>query len=190
MNKKALIQRLREETAHDLHHETVTLLLEAAEALAQPEQTSAERTLQALGYINNGGEFWKPPLGEVRKAQPEQEPVAWPCLIAEADFSQNTVTLAMQCEDYKVSAGQHWLYTTPPAPPAQPEQDVPEVCFGNMAVQPAQGPELNAAIVQTLLPKLYSIIDRLLDGQDKALVIEARRLLPKGYKNSFEKEKT
>jgi hypothetical protein len=49
--------------------------------------------------------------------------------------------------------------------------------------------ELNAAIVQTLLPKLYSIIDRLLDGQDKALVIEARRVLPKAYKNSFEKGK-
>ena len=47
----------------------------------------------------------------------------------------------------------------------------------------------DTAIVQTLLPKLYSIIDRLLDGQDKALVIEARRVLPKGYKNSFEKEK-
>ena len=47
----------------------------------------------------------------------------------------------------------------------------------------------DTAIVQTLLPKLYSIIDRLLDGQDKALVIEARRILPKAYKNSFEKEK-
>ena len=47
-------------------------------------------------------------------AQPEQEPVAWPCLIAEADFSQDTVTLTMQCQDYKVSAGKHWLSTTPP----------------------------------------------------------------------------
>ena len=47
----------------------------------------------------------------------------------------------------------------------------------------------DTAIVQVLLPKLYSIIDRLLDGQDKALVIEARRVLPKTYKNSFEKEK-
>ena len=47
----------------------------------------------------------------------------------------------------------------------------------------------DTAIVQTLLPKLYSIIDRLLDGQDKALVIEARRVLPKTYKNSFENEK-
>ena len=47
----------------------------------------------------------------------------------------------------------------------------------------------DTAIVQTLLPKLYSIIDSLLDGQDKALVIEARRVLPKKYKNSFEKGK-
>ena len=47
----------------------------------------------------------------------------------------------------------------------------------------------DTTIVQMLLPKLYSIIDRLLDGQDKALVIEARRVLPKAYKNSFEKEK-
>ena len=47
-------------------------------------------------------------------AQSEQEPVAWPCLIAEADFSEDTVTLAMQCTDYKVSAGKHWLSNTPP----------------------------------------------------------------------------
>lgn len=26
-------------------------------------QSSAERTLANLGYTNNGGEFWKPPLG-------------------------------------------------------------------------------------------------------------------------------
>jgi hypothetical protein len=42
---------------------------------------------------------------------------AWPCVIAEADFEQNTVTLEMQCSDYKVGAGQHWLHTTPPAAP-------------------------------------------------------------------------
>jgi hypothetical protein len=47
-------------------------------------------------------------------AQPEQETVAWPCLIDSADFSENTITLVMQCEDYKVSAGTHWLSTTPP----------------------------------------------------------------------------
>ena len=43
-----------------------------------------------------------------------QEPVAWPCLIDSADFSKNTITLVMQCDDYKVSAGTHWLSTTPP----------------------------------------------------------------------------
>ena len=46
--------------------------------------------------------------------KPEQEPVAWPCLIDSADFSENTITVVMQCEDYKVSAGTHWLSTTLP----------------------------------------------------------------------------
>ena len=36
---------------------------------AQPAKTSAERTLQHLGYTNNGGEFWKPPLGTPPAAQ-------------------------------------------------------------------------------------------------------------------------
>ena len=49
-----------------------------------------------------------------------QEPVAWPCVIAEADFEQNTITLEMKCSDYKVGAGQHWLHTTPPAPQPVP----------------------------------------------------------------------
>jgi hypothetical protein len=44
----------------------------------------------------------------------EQEPVAWPCLIDSADFSKGTITVVMQCDDYKVSAGTHWLSTTPP----------------------------------------------------------------------------
>jgi hypothetical protein len=47
-------------------------------------------------------------------------PVAWPCVIAEADFEQNTITLEMKCSDYKVGAGQHWLHTTPPAPQPVP----------------------------------------------------------------------
>jgi hypothetical protein len=47
---------------------------------------------------------------------------AWPCVIAEADFEQDTITLKMQCSDYKVGAGQHWLHTTKPAAqPAVPE---------------------------------------------------------------------
>jgi hypothetical protein len=37
MKYEALIQRLREEATHDLHHETVALLEGAAQALAQPE---------------------------------------------------------------------------------------------------------------------------------------------------------
>lgn len=53
-------------------------------------------------------------LQDTKNAQPEQKPVAWPCLIAEADFSENTVILAMQCTDYKVSSGNHWLSNTPP----------------------------------------------------------------------------
>ena len=54
---------------------------------------------------------------KVALAQPAQKPVAWPCVIAEANFEQNTITLEMQCSDYKVGAGQHWLYTTPPQRP-------------------------------------------------------------------------
>jgi hypothetical protein len=49
----------------------------------------------------------------IAEAEKQGEPVGWPCLIAETNFSQNTVTLTMQCEDYKVSAEQHWLSTTP-----------------------------------------------------------------------------
>jgi len=44
----------------------------------------------------------------------EKKMVMWPCLIDTADFSKGTVTVVMQCEDYKVSAGTHWLSTTPP----------------------------------------------------------------------------
>jgi hypothetical protein len=52
------------------------------------------------------------------------------------------------------------------------------------------GESVNTAIVNRMLPKLYSIIDRLVDGNpDKAVLIEARRVLPSSYKNSFEKPK-
>jgi hypothetical protein len=47
---------------------------------------------------------------------------AWPCVIDEADFEQNTITLKMQCSDYKVGAGKHWLHTNQPsAQPAVPD---------------------------------------------------------------------
>jgi len=57
-------------------------------------------------------------VAEMEAKQEQGEPVAWPCHIIEADFSERTITLGMECGDYKVSAGQHWLHTTPPA--AQP----------------------------------------------------------------------
>ena len=50
----------------------------------------------------------------IRDLAQTQEPVAWTCLIDSADFSKNTITLVMQCDDYKVSAGTHWLSTAPP----------------------------------------------------------------------------
>jgi hypothetical protein len=54
-------------------------------------------------------------MGAIKAAlEAKDEPVAWPCLIANADFDKDTVTLVMQCSDYKVSAGMHWLLTTPP----------------------------------------------------------------------------
>ena len=81
-------------------------------------QDELKLVLEALKWCH-GGE----PCGTaeaiavVEKAlaqEQEQVPVAWPCLIAEADFSENTVILAMQCTDYKVSAGNHWLSNTLP----------------------------------------------------------------------------
>jgi hypothetical protein len=57
----------------------------------------------------------------LEQPEPVQEPVAWPCVISEADFEKNTVTLLMQCSHYKLRVGQHWLHTTPPAQPAVPK---------------------------------------------------------------------
>jgi len=75
--------------------------------------------LQA-GFVGNAMQILREALAEhaMQEVQRlgqeiEQEPVAWPCLIDSADFSENTITLAMQCKDYKVSAGTHWLSTTP-----------------------------------------------------------------------------
>jgi len=46
------------------------------------------------------------------------------------------------------------------------------------------------AIIKVILPQLYSIIDRLLDGNpDKKLIVDARRILPSNYKHSFERAK-
>jgi hypothetical protein len=73
-----------------------------------PKATNHELQCTNSNAPNQAGSIYNTP------PQPEQEPVAWPCLIDSADFSENTITLVMQCEDYKVSAGTHWLSTTPP----------------------------------------------------------------------------
>ena len=76
----------------------------------------SEKSLIDLYQVGfNNGRKSAEILSPKKHPQPAQEPVAWPCLIAEADFSADTVTLAMQCTDYKVSAGEHWLSNTPPA---------------------------------------------------------------------------
>ena len=54
------------------------------------------------------------PLYTTPPQRTEQKMVMWPCLIDTVDFFKGTVTVVMQCEDYKVSAGTHWLSTTPP----------------------------------------------------------------------------
>jgi hypothetical protein len=73
-----------------------------------------------------------PPVQRTEQ-EPVQEPVAWPCHIIKADFFKKTITLGMQCSDYKVGAGQHWLHTTPPA--AQPA--VPDAIGPNEDELPA-----------------------------------------------------
>jgi hypothetical protein len=112
------------------HAPTVCLQLEAIarEALAQPEQEPVAHLWECLGrwsayLVNNGTQAeCAPPswlVDAVKNATTppqriEQAPVAWPCHIVEADFSERTITLGMECGDYKVSAGTHWLSTTPP----------------------------------------------------------------------------
>lgn len=60
----------------------------------------------------------------------QRQPVAWPCHIIEADFSERTVTLGMECGDYKVSAGKHWLSTTPPQRKPLTDEEIEELFQG------------------------------------------------------------
>ena len=71
------------------------------------DKVAQEKALQALHSENER-------LGLYKDAYAEPKPVAWPCLIDAADFSKGTITIVMQCDDYKVSAGTHWLSPTPP----------------------------------------------------------------------------
>lgn len=47
---------------------------------------------------------------------------------------------------------------------------------------------VDSVIVEELMPKLYSLIDRLLDVPNvpKDVMVEARKLLPPQYKHSFQ----
>ena len=52
---------------------------------------------------------------------------------------------------------------------------------------------VNDAIVKAIVPMLYQIIDDLVDANPavpKPLLVQARRILPGIYRNSFEKLKT
>lgn len=85
---------------------------------------------EALGLDPDAGGA-EPILSAIEelKAQPEQEPVAWPCQIEEADFEQDTVTLKMLTLDYTVSDGRHWLCTSPPQRQPEPyDQQALEPC--------------------------------------------------------------
>ena len=101
------------------HAPTVCLQLEAIarEALAQPEQEPVGYVYSESGVKSAAIQRNLPngtPLFTTPPQRTEQKMVMWPCLIDTADFSKGAVTVVMQCEDYKVSAGTHWLSTTPP----------------------------------------------------------------------------
>jgi len=120
----ALKERLAQDKAiQALHNENERLGL-YKDAYAQPEQEPPKYSFKAHwekdGRIGVVGAIVRPDGGVhllqdfIDPPKPEQKMVMWPCLIDTADFSKGTVTVVMQCEDYKVSAGTHWLSTTPP----------------------------------------------------------------------------
>lgn len=62
-NSEQLIARLNDEAQFDHNHKTLALLRDSVK-LAQDAQ-SAFRTLEHIGYTNQGGEYWQPPVGKV-----------------------------------------------------------------------------------------------------------------------------
>jgi hypothetical protein len=84
------------------------------EALAQPEQEPVAWWNDTGTHIDLNVSGRGDPLYTAPPQRTKQKMVMWPCLIDTADFSKGTVTVVMQCDDYKVSAGTHWLSTTPP----------------------------------------------------------------------------
>ncbi len=102
-------------------------------------------------------------------AQPA--PVAWPCVIAEADFEQNTITLEMKCSDYKVGAGQHWLHTTPPAP-----QPVPVKTYHDGKPWPV-APKPWVGLSEEEINKLRHLVDWTAEWSYGRFAYELERLL-------------
>ncbi len=79
-DKEALITRLREEATHALHHQTIALLLEAAQALAAPVQEPVA-WMDALGdiYKHELWPDWNPPHTFLYATPPAAQPAPVPC---------------------------------------------------------------------------------------------------------------
>jgi hypothetical protein len=108
------LARVQGLVALEVAHQTAIKALE--EALAKQEQKPVA-WMDADGNVsdNNDHKCFPIPLYTHPPQRMEQEPVImWPCHIIEADFHERTITLGMECGDYKVSAGTHWLSTHPP----------------------------------------------------------------------------
>lgn len=103
------------------------------------------------------------------------ESTAWPCEIETADFEKDTITLKMQSNDYKVSAGQHWLSTSPPDAKQQllipsnstelemqeqgePVGDLAEYVIGCFRAAEAEG--LQEALTETTDERLKDLVER------------------------------
>jgi hypothetical protein len=117
-------------------HQILLDMAEHIEKWGDHESTEDQVSAECIRFI----------FERVTAAQPApvQEPVAWPCVIAEADFEKNTITLEMQCSDYKVGAGQHWLHTTQPAAQRQ------RVVFPTMLRKMWSGGEVQAWLDETV----------------------------------------
>jgi len=96
--------------------------------LTQPEQEPVAWWNNTGTHIDLNVSGRGTPLYTHPPQRVEQKMVMWPCLIDTADFSKGTVTVVMQCDDYKVSAGTHWLSTNPPQR-TEPEPDELNIAY-------------------------------------------------------------
>jgi hypothetical protein len=106
-------QLAQEKALQALHNENKRLGL-YKDAYGQPEQEPVAWWNNTGTHIDLNVSGRGTPLYTHPPQRVEQKMVMWPCLIDTADFSKGTVTIVMQCDDYKVSAGTHWLSTIPP----------------------------------------------------------------------------